>query len=195
MEYVCLNNCFNVSIGAVDVLSFISSYESDFFSPWQRSGEIDTNSVDQKSPSSAPTYLLFDDNLPKNPVFRITFKGPIDRPQYLFSIFNSNNEMLIGIKITSFSLNFMYASTGSPTFQKLSSKILEYEFNEDVWYDIAFLIAPDEIKLQVNCEDIHQVKMEKYIVENFDIYGKMYLGASSSEGKERFVRVSSNICI
>ena len=189
------NYCFNVSVGAVDVLSFISSYESDFFSPWQRSGEIDTNSVDQKPPSSAPTYLLFDDNLPKRPVFRITFKGPIDRPQYLFSIFNANNEMLIGIKGTSFSLNFVYTSNESPTFQKLSSKILEYEFDEDVWYDLAFLIAPDEIKLQVNCEDIDQFKMEKDIFENFDIYGKMYLGASSTEGKERFVRVNLNICI
>ena len=89
----------------------------------------------------------------------------------------------------------MYTSNESPTFQKPSSKILEYEFDEDVWYDIAFLIAPDEIKLQVNCEDIHQVKMEKYIFENFDIYGRMYLGASSREGKESFVRVSSNICI
>lgn len=67
-----------------------------------------------------------------------------------------------------------------------------YNFSEDIWYSIAIQLKGKEVSFKINCGEAFTAMVDTTLSSNLDVYGQMYLGASSEFEKEKSrVRVSN----
>lgn len=173
-------------VDATDVLSFIR--ESNEIPVWRKSAL--SNRINQEPRVlAAPTYLLFDNEFPPNSVLHISFKGPVTDSQFLFSVYSVNEKMEFGIMLKPFSLEFNYNKRIDAAVNIPITRRFPYTFTENKWYNLAILLKNEEVQVKLDCEETVASALEEKLFKEFDIYGKMYLGADESKGKERIVKV------
>ena len=181
--------CLLFLLDSTDVLSFILTYESNALSPWRHIGNVLTNVI-ERTKSPAPTYLLFPDEFPRDSVLHIAFQGPVKDTQFLYSIYNANNKMQLGIKITPYNVHFVYDKRIDAAVSIRRSRTFSAKFNEKISYNLAILLANDQIEVTVNCGAVQTAELDQNLFDNFDLYGRMYLGADAEEEKQIHTKVS-----
>lgn len=125
-------------------------------------------------------------------MLHISFKGPVLDTQFLHSIYDANNRMEFGVKVSRYNFFFTYDKKIDAATKSRKTVPITYNFSEDKWYSIAIQLNSSKISIKINCGEVHSAFMDTTLSTNLDVYGQMYLGASSEFEQEKSrVRVSN----
>lgn len=188
-----MNNLLLVSISdSFDILKFILDQRKDHISSWQPYDDDDVfkNSINQPSPAKAPTHLLLAP-FPNESVLHISFKGPVKDTQFLHSIYDANNRLEFGVKVSRYSFTFTYDKKIDPATKFRRTVPYTYNFSEKMWYSIAIYLKNKQVSFRINCGEVLSAAIDTNLTDGLDIYGKMYLGAPFEfENEKAHVKVS-----
>lgn len=171
----------------INILPFILEYQHDEnMLPWKLPGEKFTNDIEQRSVTKAPTHLLFTDSFPKDSVLHVSFKGPVKEPQYVYSVYNANDHLIFGVKLSPYDVNFIQGKRADSTVNLPREHSFPHPFTSDMWYTFAIHLSGDEIKIKIDCGEVYASTLVENIFDNMDIFGQMYLGGGPGvESKEQ----------
>ena len=175
-------------LGAVDILKGIeyenqNTRQSKLF----RDGSMFGNAL-IPAPNTM-TYLLFPQQFPSELSILISFKAALYLPRYVFSIYDANNRMLMGLKLGPGVITFHYGGQNDVTHDGTSHSFAA-DFRKDEWRQIGVSIASSKLTLTENCVQIGQAQLKGRSPELFDIFGAMYIGADINEGASKNFLVS-----
>lgn len=138
---------------------------------------------------NAMTYLLFPYHFPAEFSVLVTFKAALYLPRYVFSLYDANNRMLMGLKLGPGVITVNYGGQNDVTHNGLSHSFAA-DFRKDEWRQIGVSVASSKLILTENCEQIGQAQLKGQSPELFDIFGAMYIGADVNEGASKNFLVS-----
>ena len=118
----------------------------------------------------------------------VTFKGAIKTPQYVITIYDSNSRMLFGLKLDATELSFYY-SKGNALFNERNKKTFPASFKQPSWYQIGISVIDKELVITSQCSKIGNATLDQHLTDQFDIFGRMYIGADENEGPSRYFKV------
>jgi len=149
---------------------------------------------DQMPAPSAMTYLLFPHDFPSEFSIVVTFKAALYLPRYVFSLYDANNRMLMGLKIGPGVITFYFGKQNEVTRDR-SSHSFAADFGKNEWRQIGVSITASRLTITENCVQIGQAQLQTG-QEPFDIFGAIYLGADISEGASKnFLGLISELVI
>ena len=93
--------------------------------------------------------------------------------------------MEFGIKLTPYNLAFVYDKKIDEAVSIRRSKEFSTQFNEYIWYTVAILLKNDQVELSINCGELHFIDLDINLFDNFDLYGRMYLGADTEDNQKQ----------
>ena len=139
---------------------------------------------------NAMTYLLFQHNFPSEFSILVTFKAALYLPRYVFSLYDANNRMMMGLKLGPGVITFHYGGQNDVTHDRTSHSFAA-DFRKDEWRQIGVSIASSQLILTENCVQIGKAPLKGPRPDTFDLFGAMYIGADVSEGASRNFLVSN----
>ena len=176
-------------LGAVDILKGIeteniNTRQSKLF----RDGSMFGNS--RLSAPNAMTYLLFPQHFPSEFSILVTFKAALYLPRYVFSLYDANNRMLMGLKLGPGVITFHFGDQNDVSHDR-SSHSFAADFKADEWRQIGVSVTSSQLQLTENCVSIGKAPLKGPKPETFDIFGAIYVGADMNEGASKNFLVSS----
>ena len=138
---------------------------------------------------NAMTYLLFPHHFPTEFSLLVTFKAALYLPRYVFSLYDANNRMLMGLKLGPGVITVNYGGQND-VIHDGSSHSFAADFRKDEWRQIGVSVSSSRLILTENCVRIGQAQLKGQSPEKFDIFGAIYIGADVSEGASKNFLVS-----
>eukprot|EP00794_Sanderia_malayensis_P003236 gene3236-3716_t len=134
---------------------------------------------------NAMTYLIFPDGLPAEFSLFITFKASVYLPRYIFSMYDANNRMLLGVKLGPDSITFSVGRVNDVYHDKVTHSF-SADFRDDSWHQLGISVSLTGIVVTEECNEVGKVSVNGRLVHNFDIFGAAYIGADDSEGASKY---------
>ena len=138
---------------------------------------------------SAMTYLLFPKHFPSEFSILVRFKAAIYLPHYIFTLYDANNRMLLGLKVGPGVITFHYGGQNDVTNDRVTHSFAA-DFKEDVWHQIGVSVTSSLLTVTEGCVQIGKVELRTKQLDSFDIFGAVYIGADENEGASRSFPVS-----
>ncbi len=138
---------------------------------------------------NAMTYLIFPNSLPREFSLLLTFKAALFLPRYIFTLYDANNRMLMGVKLGPDSITF-HIGRPNDVFQDRITNSFSADFRVNAWHQVGISVSSTELIITQECEEMGKVPIGSLSVDNFDIFGAAYIGADESEGASRYFTVS-----
>lgn len=138
---------------------------------------------------SAMTYLLFPEHFPREFSILVRFKGAVYLPHYIFTLYDANNRMLIGLKVGPGVIVFHYGGQNDVTNDRVTHSFTA-DFKEDVWHQIGVSVTSSSLTVTKGCAQVGKVELHTRQSDSFDIFGAVYIGADENEGASRNFPVS-----
>ncbi|XP_057292794.1 uncharacterized protein LOC130621510 isoform X2 [Hydractinia symbiolongicarpus] len=182
-------NTFDCS-DTINILPFILEHRQDEnMLSWKLPGEKFANDIEQRLVLKVPTHMLFQDSSPKDLVLHVSFKGPVKEPQYVYSVYNANDHLIFGVKLSPYDINFIQGKRAESTVNLPREHSFQHPFTSDMWYTFAIHLSGDEIKIKIDCGEVYASTLVENIFDNMDIFGQMYLGGGPGVKSKEQVKV------
>lgn len=140
-------------------------------------------------PPSAMTYLMFPQQFPSEFSLLVRFKAALYIPRYVFSLYDANNRMMMGLKLGPGVITFHYGGQNDVS-QDRSSHSFAADFKADEWRHIGVSVSSSQVRITENCDEIGRAPLKGPTPDTFDIFGAIYIGADINEGASRNFLVS-----
>ena len=119
--------------------------------------------------------------------------GPVKDSQFIFSMYNANNKMIMGIKVSPYQFAIDYDQAISNALSIRHSNPFHYSFTQEMSYTIALVMNAENIQFSINCEELHISSLEDKLFEEADIFGSIHIGAGDEAGNESMPQVYTPI--
>ena len=138
---------------------------------------------------SAMTYLLFPQQFPSEFSILATIKAALFLPRFLFSLYDANNRMLLGLKLGPGLITVHYGGQNDVSHDRTSHSFA-VDLRRNEWHQIGISVTSSELIVTESCAKIGKAPLNGVPAESFDIFGAVYIGADESEGASKNFLVS-----
>eukprot|EP00795_Rhopilema_esculentum_P014782 gene14782-5888_t len=133
---------------------------------------------------SAMTYLLFPQQFPSEFSILATIKAALFLPRFLFSLYDANNRMLLGLKLGPGLITVHYGGQNDVTHDRTSHSFA-VDLRRNEWHQIGISVTSTELIVTESCVKVGKAPLNGVPAASFDIFGAVYIGADESEGASK----------